>query len=1272
VKSQLRLPFIAFVVCGSMAIFSIGQLQAQVPPDQAADMLLGSARKAYNERNYPFAADRFREFLQKFGGNANAPAARYGLALTLIEMPERKYTEAADQLQQIAGNKNLPEYPFVLYYLGLCKRAAGINELAQALANPNEANQRRDAAKQRFTEAEQSFANAAQAFWAKVKIEADAKQPPIEMEWYCRSVCDQAEMELRLLKIKEARDAAVVFRNDPTLAKSRYFRLGQYYFGYASFLLHDYAAAARSLNRQDMFADAVFGTHARYLMGRIHQHDGELAEAAAAYDAVWNDYNKQKAAAVEALKRPDTFRDNPEEKTRLEVLTKTVPDHVQSALFDAATLQYDGGKYGDAIARFGEFAKQFPNSSRLPEAQLHVGFCQVQMKQYGDAINTLTPLPQKYPNLADQALLWLAKAQALNFDPNNPQAKVTALNTAIQTLKQAADRAGQMVNADPDAKFRRGEILLELADTQLTANQNREAIGVYEQIINEKVLPDRAEEIAQRLASAYHLVGDFAKSDQICDRFLQEFPQSPLRPKVYFRKAENAYFIAINASKNPNLPNRAQEMAKLFDEAGKRFQFVIDKFPEFERISLARYSLAMAMIQKGEHEKAVSVLEAIPAPDRTGELALTPYILADCLIRLTPLKAEDAVAAGKVQEQLQAAAQLLDSFVGSNAQAPEAPDALLKLGYCQQRLAVILAAPPEKQAAIQAGRVAYEKLQQQYPKAPQAQQAVFERAKCLLLAGDRGGAMNEMRRFLQPPLQDSTVAPMAVIRLATLLREQNQSAEAAKVLDECRKKHEQALSNDKERSSWVSLLRYHHSVALLESGKPGEAQGLLDQVVQAPDKPIAAEAALRSGQCRVQEAKQKLDAARQRLGMPNLKPEEKNAAQKSYDDAVSAVRNAGQYLEQQSEGFKQALPNAESRARMLYDAAWVYRSLADMEIAAVRDRMQQEQQKKLVDEAQKKLPAGSPPLRIPLPEIARPTIPLQPSEDKARSVYRSLIKSFEELPLVLDARFELAEMLAERAEFDATVAILKEALDKEPPQELTDRIRLRLGDCLMAKKDFKGALAQFDSVTDVKSPSFPQANYRAGECLIDQTDFAKAATRLAMFRDKGEFQNIPGLSDRALLRLGYALGKANQWDPSRQANELLTQRFGNSPWIHEARYGIGWARQNQKQYDEAVNAYQQVANAVTTDLAAKAFLQIGLCRLEQKRYAEAASALLIVPTTFDFPELNAAALCEAARCYLEMKNHEQAERLLQKVLKDHAESEWAKVAKERLEALKKG
>ena len=140
--------------------------------------------------------------------------------------------------------------------------------------------------------------------------------------------------------------------------------------------------------------------------------------------------------------------------------------------------------------------------------------------------------------------------------------------------------------------------------------------------------------------------------------------------------------------------------------------------------------------------------------------------------------------------------------------------------------------------------------------------------------------------------------------------------------------------------------------------------------------------------------------------------------------------------------------------------------------------------------------------------------------------------------------------------------------------------------------------------------------------------------------------------------------------PSRQAHETLIGRFGGSPWVHEARYGIGWALQNEKQYDQAVNFYSQVCNAVSTELGAKAQLQIGLCRLEQKRFGEASAALLIVPFTYDYPELSAAALCEAGRALIEEKKPEYAERVFQRVVKDHPQSEWAKVATERLAAMK--
>ena len=204
-----------------------------------------------------------------------------------------------------------------------------------------------------------------------------------------------------------------------------------------------------------------------------------------------------------------------------------------------------------------------------------------------------------------------------------------------------------------------------------------------------------------------------------------------------------------------------------------------------------------------------------------------------------------------------------------------------------------------------------------------------------------------------------------------------------------------------------------------------------------------------------------------------------------------------------------------------------------------------------------------------------------------------------------------------------------------------------------------------------KSTLIPQAQYRLGECHLELGENEKAIARLAVFRDKPEFQNVPGVTDRALLRLGYALGLAKQWDPSRQALETLVGRFGGSPWVNEARFGIGWAYQNAGQFEQAVAAYNQVIAATTNELAAKAYLQIGLCRMAQKKYGDAVSSFLVVPFTFDFPDLSAAAMTEAAQVLIEDKKPEQADRLLRRVIKDYPQSEWVKVAQKRLDELMK-
>jgi TolA-binding protein len=1237
-------------------------------------MLLAGARRAYNEKNYPFAAQRFKEFLDKYGNHKEANSARYGLALALLDGPERDYQRALDALQPLAGAKDFPEHPFVLYYLGVAQRGLGVRELAQADAKPQEAAQHRNAANGRFDEGGKQFAAAVSAFSDRVKepVPADAKELPIDLEWAARARCDQAEMQLRGRKTKEAQATAAPFVKDEPLKKSRYRTLGLYYHGTASFLLKEYQTAGRSLNVTAVLDDPVFGTHARYLVARIHHVNDEGAEAAAGYEAVLADYAKQKSAANEALKQPDKFKNDPEERARLEALARgPAPDHVNRATLYLGELLYESGKYADAQARFGAFAQANPNMPLTAEANLRIGFCQVQQRQFPEAIRTLQPLADKEARLADQALLWIAKAQAGAVDPAKPwQEQENALKGAVETFRRAAEKAQGLTNTDPEAKSRRAEILLEMADAQQQARQFKEAVNTYNQLLNEKALPDREEEITQRQATALHLGGDYAESDRICAAFQQKYPKSPLLPEVLFRHAENAYFTALAAEKNPNLPDRANALAKLNDEVIKRYGVVIEKYPEDAHVNLARYGVAMGHYRKGDLDKAVEVLKTIPDADRNGDLALVPYLQADCLIKTAPAKADDALAAGKLEEQLKEAVALLDAFVNAQANGPQAPDALIKLGFCHQRMAGLLAEKQEKDKEFAAARAAYEKLMQQFGKHELFPTAVLERAK-VIAVNDLNGAVNELRRFQNDGnLKAPPVAPMALLQLATYLRAQNKAQEAADVLAKCRQENEEKLKNDPARAAWVPLLQYHHGLALKEAGKRAEARTVLEGVIKgSPNRPEAAEAALRWGQSLKDDGLAKVADANKKLANPGLKPEEKAAANKALDDGLKDVRDAVAYLESQAEGLKNRQPPVEARARMLYEAAWGNRTLGDAEAAAARAKLQKDRWEKLKDQLARKAPNG----QVPMPEVPLSDVPLQTAEQKARADYRALIDSFPDLALAGDARFELAELHADRGDHDTAIKMLREGLDKEPPPKLTDKVRMRLGACLAAKGDNKAALAQFAAVyANAKSPHAAQAYYRAGECQLALGQPAEAVKLLAVFRDRGEFQNLPGVTDKALLRLGHALADLKQWDASRQAHEQVASRFPQSVWVHEARYGIGWAHQNQKRYDEAVNVYQQVANGTATEVGAKAQLQIGLCRLEQKRYAEAATALLVVPFTYDYPEWNAVALVEAARTFKELKQNDQATKLLERVIRDYPDSKWAEVAKERLAEIKKG
>src|SRR5262249_32963359 len=306
------------------------------------------------------------------------------------------------------------------------------------------------------------------------------------------------------------------------------------------------------------------------------------------------------------------------------------------------------------------------------------------------------------------------------------------------------------------------------------------------------------------------------------------------------------------------------------------------------------------------------------------------------------------------------------------------------------------------------------------------------------------------------------------------------------------------------RSDWVILLQYHHGVALKEAGKSTEARAVFDQIIQqAPERPESAEAALRWGQTLKDDGLHKIEAARKRLETPNLKPEDIAAANKELNAGYLDVSDAVDFLEKQADRVREKQPKSEARARLHYEAAWGWRALAEGEIATTRRKMQMELWQKLKAEAAKRTPPGQTPPGVAPPEIALKLVPLQPAEQKSRAQYQAAFTALPDQPdlaLAWEARFELAELLTEREEFEPALKPLRDAMVKELSPELTDKVRLRLAACLAAKGDAKEALKNLEPIAaNAKSPLAAQAHYRAGECFLQLNQPAEAVKHLALF-----------------------------------------------------------------------------------------------------------------------------------------------------------------------------
>ena len=295
---------------------------------------------------------------------------------------------------------------------------------------------------------------------------------------------------------------------------------------------------------------------------------------------------------------------------------------------------------------------------------------------------------------------------------------------------------------------------------------------------------------------------------------------------------------------------------------------------------------------------------------------------------------------------------------------------------------------------------------------------------------------------------------------------------------------------------------------------------------------------------------------------------------------------------------------------------------------------------------------------------------------QAAQAYQALIKAQPGGQVQAHALVELADIHADDEQFAKAVELLdqlrawaaKSNTQIEP--KLAEEAGYRLGTCLFKLQKYdRAARVLGDFVAShPKSKLVASAGFFCGEALFALDKQARAIEHYRRALDGPKSDPAYGAS---LLRLGECYARTQQWADSEKSFAEYLDRFGSGEQWFTARFGLGWALENQGRLDPAIDAYQQVVSRHKGPTAARAQFQIGQCLFSKKKYEDAARELLKVDILYGYPQWSAAALYEAGRCFEKLAKTAEARQQFQAVLDQHKESQWAKLAADRLKSLTK-
>lgn len=909
------------------------------------------------------------------------------------------------------------------------------------------------------------------------------------------------------------------------------------------------------------------------------------------------------------------------------------PDHAQAAAarYGLALCLYRQSDFAAAADELSPLAAQ-REFEFAPEVLAMLGHCRLAQGKPAQAVELLERLLRDHADhelaaggaaLLVEALFAAdqperALAEARRFAQRHPKhaglERVGYFEASILTSRgdpSAAARWTQWLKAfgdgplAPQARMQFGRLLLEAGDAHAAQRQFEQA---------EKQSREAAEGAAYWMARCALKQGDFAAAAGRLEEALGRRPDGPLAAEMRY--------------------DRAFALAQQKDQAPAAAAAVSDFLRRHAGHALtpdALYLLATLQNRQRDFDASLSACRKLQTDYASHALAPAARLL-ECENLLAAERFDDAVAA-------------LAAFLKAHPDDPQADAARLRLGLtlcrlqrweeAQPPLAAVAgktAKQPEFAPALLAlgdvhlqrseWKPAAEALEQYLagdPRRPGADEALLKLAVAQQRLDPPDAAGQTLRRLLKE-FPDSPQRPRARYELGLALARQGREKDAAAQFELVTREGDAALA--------ALALQQLAARALKREDFAGAAERFASLAERTLDAALACQAGLSAAQALLSAGK--FADARERIDkLLSANPEPNCAAAARVQRAVALARLAEseaalREIVELRRGGGLARVAAEQRAALAYEEAWCLRKLGN--------------------------------------------------DAEAMKAYERLLKDDPDGPRSAAAGLELAELEAAAGQCDAATQRLDSlvARRKPPssvPADLLPRVIYRLAACDLARERFEAAAERLERwLTEYPDHALScSAGLLCGEANSKLGRFKRAAEQLARVCER--CTGDASVLAPALLRLGQACAELQQWPRSQKAFADYLKLVPDGDQWAAARFGLGWALENQGRHADAIAAYQLVVERGGGAVAARAQFQIGECLFAQNKLDTALRELLKVEALYASPEWSAAALYEAGRVLEKMDRRSQAREQYAAVREKHSTTRWAELAEQRLKAL---